>query len=99
MTSQTIAVLHMFFLLMARHPEIQRKAQEEVDRVVGIDRLPEMSDRDSLPYINRIIREALRFAPVAPLVVHSPDEDDVSTVRSVTPTLINYILFRCMGGS
>jgi len=73
----TVAVLHMFFLLMARYPEIQRKAQAEVDKVVGTDRLPEMSDRDSLPYINRIIRETLRFAPVAPLVVHSSDEDDV----------------------
>ncbi|KLO19236.1 cytochrome P450 [Schizopora paradoxa] len=73
----TISVLHMFFLLMARHPEIQRRAQEEIDKVVGSDRLPEMSDRESLPYLNRIIREALRFAPVAPLVVHSLDEDDV----------------------
>ncbi len=51
---------------MARNPDIQRKAQDEVDKVVGTDRLPEMSDRDSLPYVNRIMREALRFAPVAP---------------------------------
>jgi len=62
---------------MARNPDIQRKAQDEVDKVVGTDRLPEMSDRDSLPYVNRIMREALRFAPVAPLVVHSLDQDDV----------------------
>lgn len=65
---------------MARNPEIQRKAQEEVDKVVGTDRLPEMSDRDSLPYVQRIIKETLRFAPVAPVVVHSLDEDDVRVV-------------------
>ncbi|KLO19235.1 cytochrome P450 [Schizopora paradoxa] len=73
----TVAVTSLFFLLMARNPDIQRRAQEEVDRVVGTDRLPEMSDKESLPFIQRIIKETLRFAPVAPVVVHSLDEDDV----------------------
>ena len=65
---------------MARNPDIQRRAQEEVDRVVGTDRLPEFSDRDSLPFVHRIIKETLRFAPVAPVVVHSLAEDDVCVI-------------------
>ena len=36
---------------MSLYPEVQKKAQEELDRVIGRDRLPELDDRDSLPYI------------------------------------------------
>ncbi len=81
---------------MARNPDIQRKAQDEVDKVVGTDRLPEMSDRDSLPYVNRIMREALRFAPVAPLVVHSLDQDDVRVISFVSQRLTETHWNRCM---
>lgn len=63
--------------MMARHPDIQRKAQEEIDRVVGQDRLPNIEDRDSLPYLNLIIAEVLRYNPIAPIVPHSLDEDDI----------------------
>lgn len=62
---------------MTRHPEIQKKAQEEIDSVVGKDRLPTLSDRDSLPYVECVIKEVLRFAAVAALMPHSLDEDDV----------------------
>lgn len=40
--------------------EIQRKAQAEMDAVVGSDRLPEMADRESLPYLQRLIAEVRR---------------------------------------
>ena len=45
---------------MAMHPEIQQKAQQELDRVVGRDRLPELADRENLPYISALIKELLR---------------------------------------
>lgn len=54
---------------MMRHPEIQARAQIELDEVIGDQRLPEMGDRDQLPYINRIIKEVLRWRPVGPLGV------------------------------
>jgi len=44
--------LQTFFLAMALNPNVVKKAQEELDRVVGKDRLPEFSDKDDLPYIN-----------------------------------------------
>lgn len=49
-----------FVLAIVTHPEVQIKAQKELDSVVGRDRLPEFSDRQSLPYINAIIKEVLR---------------------------------------
>ena len=45
---------------MLQHPEVQRTAHEQLDRVIGRDRLPEMADRDSLPYIVGIVNEVLR---------------------------------------
>ena len=56
-----------FFLLMSLHPEVQRKAQEEIDRVVGHDRLPNAQDRKDLPYVEAIMREIARFNTVVPL--------------------------------
>ena len=38
-----------------------KKAQEEIDRVIGPDRLPDIDDRDSLPYINCIVKETYRY--------------------------------------
>ena len=52
---------------MTLYPEVQNKAQEELDRVVGSDRLPGFQDRDDLPYINAICLELLRWLPAVPL--------------------------------
>ena len=45
---------------MALHPDAQKKAQSELDIVVGTDRLPDFSDLDSLPYVNALTAEVLR---------------------------------------
>lgn len=52
---------------MALNPDIQAKAQEEIDRVVGNDRLPTIADKASLPYVEAVFKEALRWHPVVPL--------------------------------
>lgn len=52
---------------MVLHPEIQKKAQDEIDSVVGRDRLPDFNDRSSLPYIDYIVQETLRWGPVSPI--------------------------------
>ena len=54
-------------LAMVMYPEVQKKAQAEIDRVVGHDRLPLFSDRDELPYIENMLREVIRFGPPVPL--------------------------------
>ena len=50
------------FLAMALYPDIQRKAQEEIDQVVGKDTLPTFSDMENMPYIRAVCAEALRQA-------------------------------------
>jgi hypothetical protein len=62
-----VSVLHSFFLAMVLYPEVQRKAQEEIDSVVGKDRLPDFGDQPLLPYVNAILEEALCWHPVVPL--------------------------------
>lgn len=52
---------------MTMYPEVQKKAQEEIDRVVGHIRLPTFEDRVDLPYIDCIIKETLRWYPAVPL--------------------------------
>ncbi|KAF8314211.1 cytochrome P450 [Clavulina sp. PMI_390] len=62
-------VCRMFILAMLLYPDVQQKAQEELDRVVGNDRLPTVDDQPNLPYLNAVVKEVLRFRPVAPLSV------------------------------
>lgn len=52
---------------MVLYPEVQKKAQAELDRVIGTGRLPEPSDKNSLPYIEALVRETLRWHPVVPV--------------------------------
>ncbi|EJD54680.1 cytochrome P450 [Auricularia subglabra TFB-10046 SS5] len=71
------ATMTAFFKYMIEFPEVQRRAQEEIDRVIGKDRLPNMDDRESLPYVRNLIKELLRLAPPAPLgLPHSLIRDD-----------------------
>jgi cytochrome P450 len=63
----TVSALATFVLAMLRHPEIQKKAQLEIDSVVGRDRLPSLEDKPSLPYITALVKEVLRWKPVTPL--------------------------------
>lgn len=62
---------------MTLYPEVQEKAQEEIDRVVGFDRFPSFSDRVNLPYIDAMVKEVLRWNPVVPLgLPHTTIEED-----------------------
>ncbi|KAJ6464016.1 cytochrome P450 [Mycena sanguinolenta] len=66
-----------FILAMLHAPHVQKIAQEELDRVVGTDRLVTYADQEALPYINAIVKESLRWELVIPLgVPHRVMEDD-----------------------
>ncbi|CBF85201.1 protein CYP620E1 [Aspergillus nidulans FGSC A4] len=74
----TVSTLSCFFLAMALYPDVQRKAQEELDTVLGSAKLPTFGDRARLPYIEAIVKEALRWHPVAPMgIPHMSTEDDI----------------------
>jgi cytochrome P450 len=51
---------------MMLFPEVQARAQAEIDSVVGPERLPTLDDRDQLPYVCAMVKEVLRWAPPAP---------------------------------
>ncbi|KAI0350719.1 cytochrome P450 [Trametes cingulata] len=73
----TNAAAHAFVLAMAMYPEVQRRAQAELDSVVGPSRLPDFSDREELPYVNALVKEVLRWHAVAPIgVPHCSITDD-----------------------
>ena len=74
---QTVAVVKVFFLLMCLYPDVQRRAQEELDCVIGSDRLPNISDRPQLPFLNNVITEVLRWSPPGPLAPHSSSKDNI----------------------
>lgn len=74
-TQSTILV---FLLAMVLYPEVQTRAQEEIDRVVGSDRLPDFSDRPKLPYVEGVFLETFRWHPVAPMgLPHMTTTSDV----------------------
>ena len=63
---------------MTVDPEIQKRAQAEIESAVGSDRLPEYSDRHRLPVTEASYREILRWRPPGPLgVPHLTTQDDV----------------------
>ncbi|CAG8011876.1 unnamed protein product [Penicillium olsonii] len=74
----TVSSIASFFLAMALFPEAQRKAQHELDTVLGEKQLPQFDDRENLPYINALVKEVLRWHPVVPVnLVHTSKEDDI----------------------
>ncbi len=66
-------------LAMCVFPEVQKKAQYELDEVVGHDRSPDWSDETSIPYVDAIIKETLRWRSVTILggIPHAPIQDDI----------------------
>ncbi|KAJ8593694.1 cytochrome P450 [Rhizopogon salebrosus TDB-379] len=74
----TSSTLMVFFLAMVLYPDVQKRAQEEIDSVVGKDRLPTFEDRPSLPYIDAVVLETLRWNPILPLgLAHATSSPDV----------------------
>lgn len=63
---QTVSAIYSFFLAVTLHPEIAKKAQAEIDSVVGNDRLPTFADREHLPYLDALVQEVFRWNSVVP---------------------------------
>ena len=76
---QSLTTVRIFLLAMALSPEVQKRAQAELDTVIGANRLPLLSDRNSLPYVEALVMEIHRWNPIAPLAVprtYTGDDDD-----------------------
>lgn len=64
---QTVSSLGTFVLAMMLSPEIQRKAQKQLDDVIGQDRLPNFDDEPNLPFITAIVKEVIRYGVLTSL--------------------------------
>jgi cytochrome P450 len=74
----TTSVVATFLLAMLHHPHVYRKAQEEIDRVLGHERLPVLADRGSLPYFEAVLMELYRWHPPLPLgIPHVALKNDI----------------------
>ncbi|KAF8158874.1 cytochrome P450 [Mycena galopus ATCC 62051] len=74
----TASTLVIFIMAMALNPEVVRKAQIEIDAVVGIGSLPGFEHRSALPYCEAVVREVFRWKPILPLAIpHLTTEDDI----------------------
>ncbi|KAI0698161.1 cytochrome P450 [Cytidiella melzeri] len=71
----TSSFINTMVLAVTAFPEAQRKAHEELDRVIGQDRAPEWEDLDDLPYIRALVKEVHRFRPNAPLIPRAATAD------------------------
>jgi cytochrome P450 len=70
-------VLAWWMLAMVTYPETQKRAQEELDSVVGRERIPTFLDSQNLPYICAMVKEAFRWRPMVPLgLPHLSTQDD-----------------------
>ncbi|KXN81268.1 Fumitremorgin C synthase [Leucoagaricus sp. SymC.cos] len=76
--STTLGSCDAFLLAILLFPETMKKAQKELDAVVGPGRMPDFQDLNSLPYIRAMVKETLRWHPFVPLgIPHCTTEDDV----------------------
>ncbi|XP_046401746.1 methyl farnesoate epoxidase-like isoform X2 [Ischnura elegans] len=72
-TDTTFANLTFAILFLVLFPDAQKKAQDELDRVVGRERLPSLEDKPRLPYAEAMVQEILRISSVVALCVpHAP---------------------------
>ncbi|KAK4941895.1 hypothetical protein LTR10_018225 [Elasticomyces elasticus] len=74
----TASIFLSFAVAMINFPEVQKKAQDEIDRVIGADRLPTMADEMDLQYIRGVVKESLRFLPssILGIVPHATTNAD-----------------------
>ncbi|KAJ7445000.1 cytochrome P450 [Mycena galericulata] len=79
----TVSALSTFFLAMLANPEAQKKAQIEIDSVVGQGNLPDFSDEDAMPYVAALVKEVLRWRNVTPIAIPHflPVEDEYRGYR------------------
>lgn len=73
------SIMQSFFLAMILHPDVQKEAQQSIDRICH-GRLPDFSDSVSLPYIHAVLKELLRWHPVVSLS---------KRIQSIEPSMTN----------
>ncbi|KAF3055373.1 Cytochrome P450 monooxygenase [Trichoderma lentiforme] len=87
----TSSMMQSIIKVLAMNPEAQKKAQEELDRVVGPSRLPTWEDSPNLPYIRALIKELHRFAPLLYIGVPHASTEEI-TYKGFTVPKTTFLL-------
>ncbi|KAF9556097.1 cytochrome P450 [Agrocybe pediades] len=65
----SFATIMTFIYAMALYPNVQAKIHKEIEEVVGMSRLPNLGDKDRLPYVQAAIKETMRWKPALPMSI------------------------------
>ncbi|XP_069035463.1 cytochrome P450 2J4-like [Lepisosteus oculatus] len=84
-TETTATTLCWALLFMTKYPEIQKKVQDEIDRVIGQGRQPSMADRANMPYTDAVIHEVQRMGNIIPLNLPRMATKDITVRGYVLP--------------
>lgn len=63
---------------LLRSPRVMKKLQQELQSVVGMDKMVEEKDLDNLDYLDMVVKESFRLHPVAPLIVPRESREDIT---------------------
>ncbi|XP_054843684.1 cytochrome P450 2D14-like [Eublepharis macularius] len=84
-TETTSSTILWGLLKMVLHPEIQKKVHEEIEKVLGKDKVPMMEDQANLPYTNAVIHEIQRCADITPFALPYITRQDTEVDKFVIP--------------
>ncbi|KAJ8280300.1 hypothetical protein GJAV_G00052940 [Gymnothorax javanicus] len=84
-TETTSTTMRYTILMLIKNPKIQERVQQEIDTVIGRERLPSIEDRKSLPFTNAVIHEVQRFLDILPLGIPRYTTHDISFKGYIIP--------------
>ncbi|KAM5320642.1 cytochrome P450 2C23-like isoform 2-T2 [Glossophaga mutica] len=100
-TETTASTLRFSILLLMRHPEVQAKVHEEIDRVIGRNQSPSMKDKTKMPYTEAVLHEIQRYITLLPCSVPHAVIQDTKFRQYVIPKgttvlpLLSSVLYDC----
>ena len=91
------ATVMIFVLACVAHPEWLAKAQMELDKVVGSERLPEFGDLKDLPYLHAVVEEVFRWRhPQQAGIPHAATHEDYYYGYLISKGCVVILLFSAM---